>query len=258
MLELADQFLEAQGGASFAKTNEDGPTMDEKGKYEKGGSGRAPPPWCYICNRGNHPPLLCRNRPAANAAIVCFKCGKEGNRVYDCRSGSNNALQASCVYAARETHEDPIHDRYIELKNGEKVPVVNSVQVAHPEGLPENLPMVTGTLRGTGISVLRDTGCNTVIVRRKLVKEEELTGRNKLVYLVDGTARMLPEARIEVDTPYFTGHLTALCLQDPLYDIILGNIDGARPPDDPRKETKKSVSTHELKQEPVEAASTRP
>ncbi|KAL1484459.1 hypothetical protein MTO96_032571 [Rhipicephalus appendiculatus] len=80
MLELADQFLEAQGGASLAKTK-DGPTMEEKGKYEKGGSGRAPPPRCYICNRGNHPPHLCRyKRPAADTAIVCFKCGKERHR----------------------------------------------------------------------------------------------------------------------------------------------------------------------------------
>ncbi|XP_037526427.1 uncharacterized protein LOC119403570 [Rhipicephalus sanguineus] len=172
-------------------------------------------------------------------------------------TGSTNALQASCLYAPRETREDPIRDGYIELRNGEKVPVVNAVKVTPPKDLVGNLPVVTGTLRGADISVLRDTGCNTVIVRRKLVKEDELTGTSRLVYLVDGTARMLPEARIEVDTPYFTGHLTALCLQDPLYDLILGNIDGARPPDDPRKETEEPVSTEELREEPVAAAITR-
>ncbi|KAL3218684.1 hypothetical protein MRX96_031422 [Rhipicephalus microplus] len=42
-------------------------------------------------------------RPAANVAIVCFKCGKKGHRANDCRSGADNSLQASCLYAPRET-----------------------------------------------------------------------------------------------------------------------------------------------------------
>ncbi|XP_075730383.1 uncharacterized protein LOC142772135 [Rhipicephalus microplus] len=257
MLELADQFLVAQGGARLAKTKKDGPITDEKGKYEKGGNSHSPLLRCYICNRRNHPPHLCRYRPATKVAIVCFKCGKKGHRANDCRSGANNSLQASCFYAPRETREDPICDGYVELRNGEKVPVVNAVRVTPRKNLAENLPVATGTLRGTDISVLRDTGCNTVIVRRKLVKEDELTGTSRLVYLVDETARMLPEARIEVDTPYFTGNLTALCLQDPLHDLIRGNIDGVRPPNDPRKETEKPVSTKELREEPVAAAITR-
>lgn len=231
--------------------------MDEKGKYEKGGNSHAPLPRCYsICNRGNHLPHLCRNKPATNVAFICFKCGKEGHKACDCRSGSNNALQASCVYAPTEIHEDPIGDGYIGLKNGEKVPVVSAIKVPQSRGQAENLPVVTGTIRGTDISVLQDMGCSTVIVRRKLVKKAELKGSSKLVYLDDGIARMLPEAWIDVDTPYFTGHLTAPCLQDPLYDLIVGNVDGARPPDDPRKETKKPVSTEELKEEAVAVAVT--
>ncbi|KAL1430390.1 hypothetical protein MTO96_015095 [Rhipicephalus appendiculatus] len=119
---------------------------------------------------------------------------------------------------------------------------------------PRTYPVATRTLRGTDISVLRGTGCNTVIVRSKLVKDDDLTGARRLVYLVDGTAMMLPEARIEVYTPYFSGHLTALCLQEPLYDLILGNVE---PPHDPRKEAEKPVSTEEAKGEPVPAAVTR-
>lgn len=78
----------------------------------------------------------------------------------------------------------------------------------------------------------------------------------KLIYLVDGTAMMFPEALIEVETPHFIGHPTALCLQEPLYDVILGNIDGARPADNPRKEAARSLRKEEGKQQTVAAAIT--
>ena len=39
-----------------------------------------------------------------------------------------------------------------------------------------------------------------------------------------------------MDAPYFTGTVEALCLQDPLFDLIIGNVSGARKPDDPDPE----------------------
>ncbi|KAH6940598.1 hypothetical protein HPB50_002998 [Hyalomma asiaticum] len=127
--------------------------------------------------------------------------GKKGHPAYECPSGSN-ALQPSCLYAPQAQHRDPIRDGYIELRNGDKVPVVNAMRVTQPRCHAENLPVVSKALRGTDISVLRDTVCNTVIARRDLVREDELTGTSKLVYVVDGTAKMLPEVSIEVQTPY--------------------------------------------------------
>ncbi|KAH6921355.1 hypothetical protein HPB50_027657 [Hyalomma asiaticum] len=59
----------------------------------------------------------------------------------------------------------------------------------------------------------------------QLVKEDELTGTTRIFYLGDGTAKLLHEARIEVDTAYFVGCLTAMCEGDPLGDVGLGNIE---------------------------------
>lgn len=80
---------------------------------------------------------------------------------------------------------------------------------------------------------MRDTGSNTVIVRRGLVDDDLFTGTKKPVYLVDGIVKILPKARIHVKTPYFDGGLKALCMDGPLYNRMLGNIPGAREPDDP-------------------------
>ena len=83
-----------------------------------------------------------------------------------------------------------------------------------------------------------------MIVRRDLVTEQQLTGIQQLCVLIDGTVRKTPEAIIEIDSPYFTGKLKALCMKRPVYDVIFGNVEGIRDPDEanvhwkPQKEGK--------------------
>jgi len=36
-----------------------------------------------------------------------------------------------------------------------------------------------------------------------------------------------PEAFISVDTPFFTGNSLAACLPDPIYDLVIGTIEGS-------------------------------
>ena len=43
-------------------------------------------------------------------------------------------------------------------------------------------------------------------------------------------------ARIEVDTPFYTRTVEAICMKDPLFDLIIGNVLGARKPNDPNPE----------------------
>ena len=38
--------------------------------------------------------------------------------------------------------------------------------------------------------------------------------------------------------PYYKGVVDAMCLQSPIYDVIIGNIPGGRPPESPEKEWK--------------------
>ena len=42
-----------------------------------------------------------------------------------------------------------------------------------------------------------------------------------------------PIDEIKVDTPYYTGVTQAICLRNPLFDLVIGNIPGARNRDDP-------------------------
>lgn len=107
------------------------------------------------------------------------------------------------------------------------------------------VPVRAGRVGKRTVTVLRDTGCNTVVVRRNLIPEEDLTGTAKAVYLVDGTVKMLPEARLWMQTPFFTGQVTAFCVENPLYDIILGDIPGVRTAGEPNPEWEVDVSAEE-------------
>ena len=53
---------------------------------------------------------------------------------------------------------------------------------------------------------------------------------------VDRTIKRAPMAKAEVDTPFCVGTVEAWCLQDPLLDLIIGNVPGARRSDDPNPE----------------------
>ena len=90
------------------------------------------------------------------------------------------------------------------------------------------MPVVQRVLNGKRVTVLRDTGCSSEVVRKELVKNEQLTCRIQTCILIDGTVRSLPVAAIVVDSPYFKGSTEAICMSKPIYDLILGNIPRVR------------------------------
>jgi len=45
--------------------------------------------------------------------------------------------------------------------------------------------------------------------------------------LIDGIVKRYPTAMVELDTPYFSGRTKVLCMDNPVQDIIIGNIPGA-------------------------------
>ena len=52
------------------------------------------------------------------------------------------------------------------------------------------------------VDVLRDTGCSGIVLKRDLVSEDQFTGDFNVMLLSDNTARKLPIAKVDIDTPY--------------------------------------------------------
>ena len=82
---------------------------------------------------------------------------------------------------------------------------------------------------------LRDTGCSEVMVKKDLVKEEQLTSKVGYIRLMTVASTLLkaPFANVKVNSLYFNGTVEALCLKDPLYELIMVHISAPRASDNP-------------------------
>ncbi|ESO88655.1 hypothetical protein LOTGIDRAFT_165440 [Lottia gigantea] len=74
---------------------------------------------------------------------------------------------------------------------------------------------------------------NTTYGKSNSYGSNEYTGDYQKCILIDGSVKSVPVARLEVNTPYFQGKVTALCMENPVCDVIIGNIANARNPFDP-------------------------
>ena len=111
---------------------------------------------------------------------------------------------------------------------GQRHPIIADACFAKQEC--NKMPTSQGTVGQHPVTVLRDTGCSTIVVRRSLVPGENLTGQEQICILIDGTVRRTPVAEIDIETPYLTGRVTAICMRNPLYDLIIGNVNGVTDP----------------------------
>ena len=80
------------------------------------------------------------------------------------------------------------------------------------------MPVTSGKVGDRTVSVLRDSGCSGVVIKRNLVPDDRLTGKVKTCILIDGTVRQVPVAIVTVSSPYFTGTTEALCMNNPVYE----------------------------------------
>lgn len=131
----------------------------------------------------------------------------------------------------KNTEDEDVIEGFLELKNGKKVPIIGAIMTLLPGLMVKEMPLLKGKVAGKRANMLQDIGSSTVIVRKGLVHKDELTGANGFVCMIDGTVRRLPEARIKYEI-FYSGRVTALCMENSLYDLTMGNIEGARAPHD--------------------------
>ena len=197
--------------------------------------------------------------------ITCFLCGKLGHKAMDCRV--KNKVNANVAYIPN-TDPEQIHpnevlaeatgtatcvivssehrcNRNTSSIKSDRIPSISSSCLLSEDKLVFNgLPIQKGIVNGKQVSVLRDTGCSGVIIRRDLVNEKQLTGQTQMYISVDRTMRTAPVCEIYIDTPFYCGIVKALCLENPLCDVILDNVKAVvSQPGDFMHKTKQVVET---------------
>jgi hypothetical protein len=238
MATAGDRYLLAQRWVSLlgpAKRNATDPAKEVEDRIESPNNSSNRENRCGKCNRIGHRMTDCKI-----GLMKCFTCNESGHRAANCPRAKKKA-------AAGEKVEKLDEDSGEGFESGDKIGGIVLAELKLDKDVSgamgkarsySELPVVAGCCNDTKVTVMRDSGCNTVIVRSTLVKNEDrLPSKCKIRYL-DSSEAELPEAMVYLDCPYYTGKIKALHVAKPLYDVVLGNIPGVRKVDSPNRRWK--------------------
>ena len=237
---------------------------------------------CYGCGKTDHFIKDCPHKSSMKSNSNLKAASLEANEGIRKEIGKTESEQedtelgqtqeksaATCIVMT--PNSSPCLVAQSQLDSGTKVKNTHDVEIiriaCHGSGEikdsgKETMPVREGLVGKSKVLVLRDSGCNSVLVKNELVQEEEYTGKEVTCILADGTKRIFPVARINVHSPFFDGKVEALSMDNPVYDLVIGNIEGARSADNPNLNWKKdskcqSSIEDEVSQLSVSAVETR-
>lgn len=236
MAQLADQYGEARmtnavnlinvkaNGSQPPTVNHPGNPNDSSGEKSNQNSRKLFVPKsdrrCYKCNRMGHIASECKPKPKVNVVTT--------QEPWDYQKTS--PVEAELPTQVSFVTTIPIKTD-IDLLQLDSPTAVSS---SHCRQQKHNMPSSAGYVEGEPVTVLRDTGCSSIVVRTsKVNKGDMIKNKFQTCILADGSSIRVPVASFFIDTPYITGTFEACCMEKPVYDLMIGNVGKVRPPGDP-------------------------
>lgn len=161
-----------------------------------------------------------------------FLCGSKGHFARECQK-KQSGMAATEIQEQCEGDCQCLKTDCLTLPCGKQVPLfTGSCQKA----AAYTLPITKGIVNGKFVDSMRDTGCTGVVVREALVDEDQFLDTTQTCMLINGSIMKVRVAKVNIDTPYFCGEVHAMCMRNPIYDLIIGNVPGALPADQPNQD----------------------
>ncbi|XP_069108942.1 uncharacterized protein [Argopecten irradians] len=219
MASLADQFAEARGNtaSSFVRQKQKFEAKGSSREKEKGRTDDGQRHGSFTKASMEHSSKNQKDKQGSSGRY-CYICKKTDHLSYNCPKNSHKANA---------------------VKGKGKESVVGSVSSEEDEGDTE-MPVVQGYVGDTLVSVLRDSGCEGIVVRKNLVTSDQMTGEIDSCKVADGKSLQCPVANVFLDTPYFVGTYRCWLMEAPVYDVMIGNVKGAQRPYQPNSNWKRT------------------
>ena len=182
--------------------------------------------------------------------IVCYICKIAGHKAYNCPNKFKGNVKHTA--AAIQVFENSRHKimnsrgrcgvmcgsesdnwRIPQIRNSEASEKVTSAFVmdmdCHDLDRSSNVNSQHWVkLNGQESECLYDSGATCCVVKRSLIDNSALTGKETLCTLIDGSTKLFPTANVIIEGEYFTGQIEALVMEDPVKPVIIGKIHGVR------------------------------
>ena len=218
---------------------------------------------CFICDKMGHVASRCNLK--TRAAGLVSTSGPRGNRQNENRQSADSVANgappqventhSSCPTCSLSMQEagsssssceayglllTSLDSQQVKKESGsvDKIREIPLMCAACQRRWRNQLPVVDGRIGSKKVAVLRDTGCSGVVVKKSLVTSDQFTGNYRQCVLIDGTVRQFPVARVHISSPLFVGTTEALCMETPVFDVIVGNIENVHSVHDPHPDWK--------------------
>ena len=152
----------------------------------------------------------------------CFVCLDKNHKAHKCPFVKNKKALARCMgHAGMAMPGSGSQSESDSISDGNSAKILSSM--SDHIGC---LNLEAGTLNGKKCSILRDTGANVCGVRESLVSEDQYTGSTVKCRSFSGRVEKFRVADVQVDSPYLKGTVRCCVLEDPVADLIIGNVPG--------------------------------
>nr|XP_027212065.1 uncharacterized protein LOC113805282 [Penaeus vannamei] len=251
--ESADRYIEAHGHFTL-RTPQQATVSSQSSAQQFGqvneGSDRSPRKAlssplpqvkCYICQKGGHKAWDCYFRPNINKSKVASTSATSGPTRKEAAAVTSQGAPSIAEHPQDDASEvvqvDPVG--VIDDHGWIKVNGKGFRMACGGSGKDRHSKLITkpGEVEGHKVTVMRDNGCTTVLVKRSLVPNCKLTGKHCVVKMANSDVFCYPEAEITVKSPFYTGTTKAVCIPNPIHDLVIGNVPGVRLGDNYGKHT---------------------
>ena len=164
--------------------------------------------------------------------IICNKCKKKGHfasncsnfeKVYDSKhQRKEKTISLNNIEIEKEKTDD---DRNMEneAQSDDEIFCIYNL-----DKLESNQPITTyGLINGKQGTILRDSGCSSIIVNRKFIEKKNFSNKSGNIKVADGKIYKVPKVKININSPYLTGNFEAYCFNTD-HDLIIRNVPGAK------------------------------